>query len=200
MFGWLFKKEEIKEEEIRNIVFDILDILKRLSEAFVIGAISSLKTYSPELKNKNWKFETLNDSPELECALLAFQVKCVCSFFIRHKINVAKPEGLNKMFLIQQSLLKIKHSRESAETKMIMKYSNKYSNEEDGAKRKNLVTDDVIKLMKFPEISEPERLRRAMLMTVKSMEAQVYMELANYFDDRKLADQYMLKAGKGLDI
>ena len=54
--------------------------------------------------------------------------------------------------------------------------------------------------MKFPKITEHERLRNGMYMTVRSMEAQVFMELARYFGDKKLADQYLMQAAKGLGV
>ena len=54
--------------------------------------------------------------------------------------------------------------------------------------------------MKIPKITEHERLRNGMYMTVRSMEAQVFMELARYFGDKKLADKYLMQAGKGLGV
>ena len=203
MFEWLFKKKkEIKPEDVYNIVLDTLDILKHLRETFVIASVSSLKTYSPELKkSKEWKVETLSDVPELEAALFAYQIICVTGFLIKHKINASNTQEVDTVNVIKEVLIKKKAVSFSDEiAKLSYSLLDKYLMEEDRKKTIQLLTDDAIKFMKFPKITEHERLRNGMYMTVRSMEAQVFMELARYFGDKKLADKYLMQAAKGLGV
>ena len=103
--------------------------------------------------------------------------------------------------MIKEVLIKKKAVSFSDEiAKLSYSLLDKYLMEEDRKKTIQLLTDDAIKFMKIPKITEHERLRNGMYMTVRSMEAQVFMELARYFGDKKLADKYLMQAGKGLGV
>ena len=152
-------------------------------------------------KSKEWKVETLSDVPELEAALFAYQIICVTGFLIKHKINASNTQEVDTVNVIKEVLIKKKAVSFSDEiAKLSYSLLDKYLMEEDRKKTIQLLTDDAIKFMKFPKITERERLRNGMYMTVRSMEAQVFMELARYFGDKKLADKYLMQAGKGLGV
>ena len=55
-------------------------------------------------------------------------------------------------------------------------------------------------MMQFPKISQQQKLDISTNKTVNSMHNQVCMELASYFGKKKLADKYLMQAGKGLGV
>ena len=83
---------------------------------------------------------------------------------------------------------------------LVRNFFEKYNSDLGLDKTKQLVQEDVIKYMKYPINREQEKLNNGITAMVNSIEAQIFMELANLHGNKKLVDKYMLKAGKGIGV
>jgi len=209
MFGWFSnKKIKIKPEEIPIIAEDMQEIFRNLAETCVIGMVLSTKTHSPEIKNNpSWKIETIHDVPELRYAFYGYQV-CSMLFFLARHLDATNTElivhikAINKCLLETVRGVHVLEDEVSEDDKMVMKKINqyfiKYSKAKSIIERRDALAEDVKTQMQFPKILQQQRLDNSVKFTVNSMYAQVFMELASYFGEKKLADKYMVKAGKGI--
>jgi|TARA_B100001971_G_C18169061_1_gene525983 hypothetical protein len=209
MFGWFSnKKIKIKPEEIPIIAEDMQEIFRNLAETCVIGMVLSTKTHSPEIKNNpSWKIETIHDVPELRYAFYGYQV-CSMLFFLARHLDATNTElivhikAINKCLLETVRGVHVLEDEVSEDDKMVMKKINqyfiKYSKAKSIIERRDALAEDVKTQMQFPKILQQQRLDNSVKFTVNSMHAQVFMELASYFGEKKLADKYMVKAGKGI--
>jgi hypothetical protein len=209
MFGWFSnKKIKIKPEEIPIIAEDMKEIFRNLAETCVIGMVLSTKTHSPEIKNNpSWKIETIHDVPELRYAFYGFQI-CSMLYFLAKHLDATNTElivhikAINKCLLETVRGVHVLEDEVSEDDKMVMKKINqyfiKYSKAKSIIERRDALAEDVKTQMQFPKILQQQRLDNSVKFTVNSMYAQVFMELASYFGEKKLADKYMVKAGKGI--
>lgn len=209
MFGWFSnKKIKIKPEEIPIIAEDMQEIFRNLAETCVIGMVLSTKTHSPEIKNNpNWKIETIHDVPELRYAFYGFQVCSMLYFLAKHLDStntelIAHIKAINKCLLETVKGVHVLEDEVSEDDKMVIKKINqyfvKYSKAKSIIERRDALAEDVKTQMQFPKIHQQQRLDNATKSTVNSMHTQVCMELASYFGEKKLADKYMVKAGRGI--
>ena len=199
MFDWLFKKE-FKAEELPRIIDSLLPNLKRMREAFVIALVATLKTEIPELrKNKSWKLETIHDVPSLNCAFCGFQVICFSEFFYIHKFN-KKNTSERKIINEKIYLTLLEEICPDVSKSKISYYFYKYLYEKNNHIMMQSMTKDVVELSSIPnlnDIQEQNKLLNAVYSSVNSMRAQVFIELANFFGEKKLVDKYLLEAGHG---
>ena len=170
--------------------------------------VLSTKTHSPEIKNNpSWKIETIHDVPELRYAFYGYQV-CSMLFFLARHLDATNTElivhikAINKCLLETVRGVHVLEDEVSEDDKMVMKKINqyfiKYSKAKSIIERRDALAEDVKTQMQFPKILQQQRLDNSVKFTVNSMHAQVFMELASYFGEKKLADKYMVKAGKGI--
>ena len=196
MFDWLFnRKIKIKWQEVIIIGPRVQDIFQNLSETFVLGSVGSLKTHHPEfIDNPNWKVETIYDVPVLRNALYGFQLHSAM-FFFEKELGGSEKEKKLHLDLLKSWLMDHAYSILKKDIEENKRYYKKYNKTKNIKDRTNMLLDDVIKIMKLTEFT---RVNNPMLKTVNSLHSQVCMELASLFGKTKLADKYMLKAGKGI--